>query len=75
MPVALPLTVREALEDNMPVTHTMCSIHLRTTTCEPLGDRQDETLIGGIRSDAFINTAHSSPRFRSVEGMYLGYMG
>ena len=29
-----PMTVRETLEDNMPVTKPMCFIHLRTTTCE-----------------------------------------
>ena len=28
------MTVRETLEDNMPVTKPMCFIHLRTTTCE-----------------------------------------
>ena len=33
--MASPMTVRETLEDNMPVTQPMCSIHLRTTTCEP----------------------------------------
>ena len=37
----------------------MYSLKLRTTTCTPVVDRQDEALICGINSDTFIYTAHS----------------